>query len=215
MDTCVISVIQTYLRRLNSKPYVPSTMFGCATLGANGVAIKLFISFLFSDPIVGVQLFKDIGLSTAVWPALSAGYKCPGASILIVRTITDGGIGGSYLLPRQSGSVHGFGSVRKFNEGFVNQVHHSLRSCSHFLTRPSVSLHTRPTSRACRNVTPLHPTPQICSVTAKNTSACDEYITTDDVRRLFVVLCASHEAKLSNYSTTFEWSSHVTGFPCR
>ena len=34
--------------------HVPSTMFGGATLGANGVANKLFIAFLSSDPDVGV-----------------------------------------------------------------------------------------------------------------------------------------------------------------
>jgi len=38
-------------------------MFGCATLAAKGVANKLFIAFLFSDPDVGVQFFfKDVGL---------------------------------------------------------------------------------------------------------------------------------------------------------
>ena len=51
------------------------------------------------------------------------------------------------------------------------------------------------------------PTPQIYSVTASKTSTCDEYIVTDDVRRLFVVLWAPLEAKLTNYSTTTERSS--------
>jgi hypothetical protein len=55
-------VIQIYQQRLNSKTYVPSTTFGRATLGADGVANKLFIAFLFSDPDVGVQLLKDMGL---------------------------------------------------------------------------------------------------------------------------------------------------------
>jgi len=50
MDIRVTSVIQTNHRRLNSKPYVPSTTFGHATLGADGVANKLFIASLFSDP---------------------------------------------------------------------------------------------------------------------------------------------------------------------
>ena len=40
------SIILTY----HQKPYIPSTTFRRATLGANGVANKLFISFLFSDP---------------------------------------------------------------------------------------------------------------------------------------------------------------------
>jgi hypothetical protein len=46
-DIRVTSAIQTYQRRLNAKPYVPSTTFGRATLGANGVANKLFIASLF------------------------------------------------------------------------------------------------------------------------------------------------------------------------
>jgi hypothetical protein len=45
-----------------TKPYVPSTTFGSPTLGANRVVNKLFIAFLFSDPDVGVQLLKDVGL---------------------------------------------------------------------------------------------------------------------------------------------------------
>ena len=51
MDIRVTSVIQTDHRRLNSKRYVPFTTIGRATLGANGVANKLFIAFLFSDPL--------------------------------------------------------------------------------------------------------------------------------------------------------------------
>jgi hypothetical protein len=38
----------------HEKPKVPSTTFGRAMLGANGVATKLFIAFLFSDPEFGV-----------------------------------------------------------------------------------------------------------------------------------------------------------------
>jgi hypothetical protein len=53
-----------------------------ATLGASGVANKLFIAFLFSDPDFGVQFLKDVGLIEAVWRAVNAGHKFPGASIL-------------------------------------------------------------------------------------------------------------------------------------
>jgi len=49
-DIRVTSVIDTN----HEKQYVLSTTFGRATLGANGVANKLFIAFLFSDPDVGV-----------------------------------------------------------------------------------------------------------------------------------------------------------------
>jgi len=65
-NICVTSVIET---RLNSKLYVPSSTFERATLGANSVVNKLFLAFLFSDPDVGVQFLKDIGLirSSMVW----------------------------------------------------------------------------------------------------------------------------------------------------
>jgi hypothetical protein len=38
IDIHVTSAIQAHQRRLNSKPYVPSTTFGRATLGANANA---------------------------------------------------------------------------------------------------------------------------------------------------------------------------------
>jgi len=61
-DICFTSIIRTYQRRLNSKPYVCSTAFGRATLDANGVPNKLFFAFLFNDPDVGVHCLKDVGL---------------------------------------------------------------------------------------------------------------------------------------------------------
>jgi hypothetical protein len=54
-DIRVTSVIQTYERLLNSKPYVSSTTFRRATLGANGVPNKSFVAFLFSYPDVDVH----------------------------------------------------------------------------------------------------------------------------------------------------------------
>jgi hypothetical protein len=117
MDIRVTSVIQTYQRHLNSKPYVPSTTFGCATLAANGVANKLFIAFLFSNPSIGGPVFlKEVGLIPSSMVCLSADHKCPGASTLIVRTVTDCCVKGLHLLPqallpRQSGLFHGFGRV--------------------------------------------------------------------------------------------------------
>ena len=62
MDIHVTPVIETYQRCLNSKPHFPSTTFGRATLGASGVTNKLFLAFLFSNPDVGVQFLKDVGL---------------------------------------------------------------------------------------------------------------------------------------------------------
>jgi len=61
-DIRVTSVIQTYEQRLNPKPYVCSTTFGRAKLGANNVSNKLFLAFLFSDPDVGAQFLKDMRL---------------------------------------------------------------------------------------------------------------------------------------------------------
>ena len=56
MDTRVKSVIETYERCLFEKSYVPCTTLGGVTLIADGVANKLFIAFLFSDPDVDVHL---------------------------------------------------------------------------------------------------------------------------------------------------------------
>jgi hypothetical protein len=79
-DIRVTSVIQTYEKRLNSKPYVCSTTFGRATLGASSVSNMLFLSFPFSDPDVGVQFLKDVALirSSVVC------CKC-GSSYVLVR----------------------------------------------------------------------------------------------------------------------------------
>ena len=53
-DIRVTSVIGTFQRRFNSKPYVTSTTFGRATLDVKGVATKLFLAFLSSDPDASV-----------------------------------------------------------------------------------------------------------------------------------------------------------------
>jgi hypothetical protein len=61
-DMRVTSEIQIYERRLNSKLYVCSTTLGREMLGAVCVPNKLFLTFLFSNPDVGVQFLKDVGL---------------------------------------------------------------------------------------------------------------------------------------------------------
>jgi hypothetical protein len=61
VDIHVTSVIQAYQQHLNSKSYVPFTMYGHLTVGAGDIANKLFIAFLFSDPNVGVQFLMDVG----------------------------------------------------------------------------------------------------------------------------------------------------------
>jgi hypothetical protein len=61
-DIRLTSVIPTYKLLLNSNLYVPLTTSGSATLGANGAANKFFHTFMCSDPDVGVQFFKDVGL---------------------------------------------------------------------------------------------------------------------------------------------------------
>jgi hypothetical protein len=67
---CVTSVIQTYERRLNCKPYVCSTKYGRTTPGANVVPNKLFLAFLFSDPDVGDQFLKDVGANSKKYGVL-------------------------------------------------------------------------------------------------------------------------------------------------
>jgi hypothetical protein len=115
MDIRVTSVIQIFQRRLNSRPYVPSTTFGCATLAANGVASKLSHS-CSATPTSASSFLRMWAYFQTVRCVVSAGHKCPGASTLIVRTVNDDGVRGLHLLPhallpRQSGTVHGFGRV--------------------------------------------------------------------------------------------------------
>jgi len=58
----VTTVISLYQSRLNVVLFVPATTYGCATLGANGVANELFLACLFCDTNVGVHFMKDQGL---------------------------------------------------------------------------------------------------------------------------------------------------------
>ena len=58
MDT-ITSVISSYQRRLVDNPSIPYT-YGRAVLGKDGVANKMFLTFLCSNREVGVQLFKDV-----------------------------------------------------------------------------------------------------------------------------------------------------------
>jgi hypothetical protein len=62
--------------------------YALTTLAAGGVPFKLFIAFLFSDHDVGAQFWKDVGLI----PSL-------GVSTLVLKTVTNGNVGGPYLLP--------------------------------------------------------------------------------------------------------------------
>ena len=71
----VTSVIRTNERRLNSEPYVCSTAFGRATLGASDVPNKLFLAFLFSDPDVGVLFSKDVGLIRSSMACCKCGFQ--------------------------------------------------------------------------------------------------------------------------------------------
>jgi hypothetical protein len=69
-DICVTSVIKIYERHLSCKPYVCSTTFGLAKLGANIVPNKLFLAFLFSNPDVVVQFLKDVGANSKQYGVL-------------------------------------------------------------------------------------------------------------------------------------------------
>ena len=61
-DTIVASIIATYQQRIAAKSYVPATTYGRLIVGANGLADKLFLVFLFSEYDVGVQFLKYVGL---------------------------------------------------------------------------------------------------------------------------------------------------------
>lgn len=54
------AVTSTYESPITAKPFVPAACFDTATLGADCVANKLFIAFLFSDIGDGVHFTKDV-----------------------------------------------------------------------------------------------------------------------------------------------------------
>ena len=62
MDEHIKSVISTYQRRLVEMPYVPRTSYRRVSLGDDGDANKLFLTYLFSDKDLGIQFLKDVGL---------------------------------------------------------------------------------------------------------------------------------------------------------
>jgi hypothetical protein len=43
-------------------PFVPRSSFGRTSLGKDGEANKLFLTYLFSDMDLGIQFLKDAGL---------------------------------------------------------------------------------------------------------------------------------------------------------
>lgn len=78
-------------------------------MGANSVPSRFFLAILFSYPDVGYQFSKDVGACSMQHGVLYP--KCPDASIIIVKTVSDDDVGGSHLLPCHSGTVHGFSRV--------------------------------------------------------------------------------------------------------
>jgi len=95
------------------------------TLGANGVANKLFLTFLFSDPDVSVIFLKDVGQN---WSSMVCYKRRSQLSWCCDTNRKDGyrwqcQIITLFLrasLPRQLGTVRGFS--REFNVGFVSYV---------------------------------------------------------------------------------------------
>jgi hypothetical protein len=126
-DKRVTSVIQTYERHQNSKPYVCSTMFGRAKLGANGIPNKLIHAFLFRDPDVGVQFLKDLELTRRRMVCCRCGSHI---SWCVDTNRKDGyrwwcrRVTPASVCPASTsiGTVHGFS--REFHEGFVLHVRH-------------------------------------------------------------------------------------------
>jgi hypothetical protein len=54
-------VIKEYQDTLREMPYVPKTSFERESLGFCGEANKLFLTFLFSNHAIGLQILKDVG----------------------------------------------------------------------------------------------------------------------------------------------------------
>jgi len=56
------SMISTYQRCLAEMPYVPRTAYGRASLGGDGDANKLFLTYIYSDKNFDIQFLKDVRL---------------------------------------------------------------------------------------------------------------------------------------------------------
>ena len=87
------SVISTYQRRLMEMPYVPKTSYGRASLGDDGEANKLFLTFLFSDTDLGIQFLKDVPICFAARCRVTLAVAIEtGALNLNRRTVSDGDV---------------------------------------------------------------------------------------------------------------------------
>jgi hypothetical protein len=69
--------VKDYQERLREMPYVPQTSFRRDSLGFCGDANKLFMTFLFSDHDIGLQLLKDVGLIRSKVQCNSCGRDMP------------------------------------------------------------------------------------------------------------------------------------------
>ena len=67
------SAISTYQRRLKEMPHGPETSYGRVSLGDDGEANKLLLTFLFSDTDLGIQFLKDVGLFRSKVPCNTCG----------------------------------------------------------------------------------------------------------------------------------------------
>jgi hypothetical protein len=79
-------------------------------MGANSVPNKLLLAFLFSDPNVGVQFLKDVGLIRRSKVCCKCGFQISwyvdsNRNRLPCRRIA---FASACYVPRQSGTVHGF-----------------------------------------------------------------------------------------------------------
>jgi len=96
-DKRVTSVIQTYEPHLNSKPYICSTTFGRATLGANGLPNKLIHSCSATHNI-GVQFLKDLELIQGITVCCKCGFQMSWCVNTNRKAVTDDDVGVSQLL---------------------------------------------------------------------------------------------------------------------
>ena len=71
----IANVIATYQDCLLRMSFIPATSYGSATLGDVGVANKLLIAFFFSDPDVGMQFLKDVGLIRSMMACTTCGCQ--------------------------------------------------------------------------------------------------------------------------------------------
>jgi hypothetical protein len=140
------NVISTYQRRLMEMQYVAATSYGRNALGDDGVANKLFLTYLFGSKEVGIQFLKDVGLIRSKVTCNTCGCDMALCAEPKLKDSSDGDVAGGHMLPcallrHLSGTVHGFSRVTPLSRRLCS----SHTSCAAYLpTLPNENIALAP-----------------------------------------------------------------------